>query len=466
MTAVIFLGPSLPVREARTILDAIYLPPVRQADLVSALTTYRPDVIGLIDGEFSQSLAVWHKEILHALAQGVPVYGASSMGALRAAETAAYGMVGVGEVYRMFASGELTDDDEVALAHGRDEEGYRGLSEPMVNIRVTLRRARDEGVIDAALCDRLTALAKALFYPERSYGRVLRAAADAGVPAAPLARLRAWLPAHRVDVKREDAIALLETVRDLPRPVAPPHLPHPVERAPVFDTLYFRDRTARHDGTDVSLATIANYAALHLPKFNELNVHALNRALVPVLADLLDVEVSEEDVDAETRRFRVERQLTADAALADWIRRNDLTEAEFRAFIRNQAVARVLHRWLPSQAPLMLTTRYVLDELRHAGLYEATARQAAAQERVLAEHFPHSMESDIPELETRQLLVDHMRATACRPGTSFGEWAEEVGFHHEGTMRGELIRARLARQFAAGVSATVAAALGGAPAGA
>ena len=45
------------------------------------------------------------------------------------------GMVGVGEVYRMYASGELMDDDEVALAHGDEDSGYRPASEPMVNLR-------------------------------------------------------------------------------------------------------------------------------------------------------------------------------------------------------------------------------------------------------------------------------------------------------------------------------------------
>jgi hypothetical protein len=39
---VIFLGPSLPLAEAKGILDAIYLPPAKQSDLISAVTTYKP----------------------------------------------------------------------------------------------------------------------------------------------------------------------------------------------------------------------------------------------------------------------------------------------------------------------------------------------------------------------------------------------------------------------------------------
>ena len=56
--------------------------------------------IGLVDGYFGGAAAVWHKEILYALSLGVRVLGASSMGALRAAECAAYGMEPVGEIAR------------------------------------------------------------------------------------------------------------------------------------------------------------------------------------------------------------------------------------------------------------------------------------------------------------------------------------------------------------------------------
>ncbi len=61
MKVVIFLGPTLPVSEARQILDAVYLPPVKQSDLISAAARYKSDVIGIIDGVFSQSLSVWHR---------------------------------------------------------------------------------------------------------------------------------------------------------------------------------------------------------------------------------------------------------------------------------------------------------------------------------------------------------------------------------------------------------------------
>src|SRR5205823_2149810 len=109
------------------------------------------------------------KEILFALASGVHVIGASSMGALRAAELHTFGMVGVGAIFEAFKMGAINADDEVALVHGSAEEGYRALSEPLVNIRLGLARATLLGIIERAAHDDLLAAARKTFYAQRSW---------------------------------------------------------------------------------------------------------------------------------------------------------------------------------------------------------------------------------------------------------------------------------------------------------
>lgn len=104
-----------------------------RASVVSAVEQHHPAAIGVIDGVFLQDLSVWHKELLYAMEKGVAVFGASSMGALRAAELAPFGMRGVGEVYRQYAEGRLNDDDEVAVVHASSDAGHRKITEPMVN---------------------------------------------------------------------------------------------------------------------------------------------------------------------------------------------------------------------------------------------------------------------------------------------------------------------------------------------
>jgi len=208
---IVFLGPSLDLNAAGKILSADYRPPARRGDLLRAAEEGAA-IICLIDGVFHQESAVAHREILAAVKKGVTVVGASSMGALRAAEMDTLGMVGIGEVYRMYKEGELISDDEVALVFD-PETGY-SLSEPLVNIRFTLQQAVADDIITAAEHDALLAAARSLFYPQRTYPAIITAAGD-NVDAATRDRFRAWVQDHAVDRKRLDAIAALEYIRNL-----------------------------------------------------------------------------------------------------------------------------------------------------------------------------------------------------------------------------------------------------------
>jgi hypothetical protein len=213
MTIHVFLGPTLPVDDARRLLDADYRPPVAQGDVARSCLE-RPDAIAIIDGYFENVPSVWHKEILFALSQGIPVYGASSMGALRAAELHPFGMVGVGAVFEAYRDGRLEDDDEVAVTHGPAELGYPLLSEAMVNIRRTLNDAEENGVLNVETAAAFRSIAKELPYRLRGYARMLRLAAEAGADPAICARFKSWLPEGRADQKRADAELLLTRLHD------------------------------------------------------------------------------------------------------------------------------------------------------------------------------------------------------------------------------------------------------------
>ena len=212
MNACIFAGPTLPLRDDARKVAATWRPPAQHGDVYRAVCLLRPRAIGVVDGYFESVPSVWHKEILWAMQQGVHVFGAASMGALRAAELAPFGMRGVGVIFEAYRDGVLEptadafeDDDEVAVTHGPQDSGYLPGSEAMVNIRCTLAKAERAGVIDAETRARLVDLAKSLFFPERSYERLL---SEVPVPA-----LEAWLPAGRVNQKRDDALALLRAMR-------------------------------------------------------------------------------------------------------------------------------------------------------------------------------------------------------------------------------------------------------------
>lgn len=243
MSVLVFVGPTLPVELARQTLDAVYLPPVAHGDVYRAsLSRPKPIAIGLIDGYFRHRPAVRHKEILWAMSEGIHVFGAASIGALRAAELAAFGMVGIGQIFKDYVDGRLEDDDEVAVDHGPQELGYPRLNEPMVDIRATLLRARHQGVIGPACETALGRLAKDLFYAERQYSKLLVLAEQEGVDARELERLRAWIRHGKFSLKREDAVAMLGAMRDFVRSD-----PHP------FEPGYRFERTEMWDA-DMALA--------------------------------------------------------------------------------------------------------------------------------------------------------------------------------------------------------------------
>jgi len=217
----LFAGPTISADDVPASAGCTVLPPVSLGD-VYRLVEQKPRAIGIIDGYFERTPAVSHKEILWALAQGIHVYGAASMGALRAAELAAFGMVGVGKIFAAYRDGVLEDDDEVAVAHGAVADGYRAASEPMVNIRASVAKALRQKVLKPGAADLLLSSAKSLYYPLRTYPAALEAALLAGLDPGTADRLSLWLPRYRVDQKRKDALALirmLATHRTRRRPI-------------------------------------------------------------------------------------------------------------------------------------------------------------------------------------------------------------------------------------------------------
>jgi hypothetical protein len=223
--AVVFLGPSLPVREASTILPgAAFLPPARQGDVLRALRR-RPRAIALVDGVFESQPSVWHQELRVAMAEGVTVFGASSMGALRAVELAPSGMIGVGSVFRAYQEGRLVDDADVALLHADAEHDHRPLTVPLVNVISQAEAALDARVLGLREARALVEAARAIHYKDRRWPAIFDAL---GWPKGKRDAFDAYRRAHPRDVKADDARACLRAVRELCGTTAAP-MPVPLQ---------------------------------------------------------------------------------------------------------------------------------------------------------------------------------------------------------------------------------------------
>ena len=210
---IVYAGLSIPFDEAKEILDStddvevIYKRPIQRGDLGQALKEH-PDIIAIIDGVFHQNSAVGHKEILNAMKNGVKVYGASSMGALRASELDTLGMTGAGYVYNQYATGEVDSDDDVAVM--LDGETLEAISVPLINMKYVFENAVSEGIITDDEKEELLKTAKKTYYPKRNYAETLN---DSSLDDAEKSELIDFIRTSP-DIKKEDAKELLNLIKE------------------------------------------------------------------------------------------------------------------------------------------------------------------------------------------------------------------------------------------------------------
>ena len=329
MSAIIFCGPTLSVQDIAPYEGFEFRPPVRQGELYAAACG-SPRAIGVIDGYFDGQPAVLHKEILWALTRRIAVFGASSMGALRAAELHPFGMRGVGRIFEAYRDGELTDDDEVALIHGPPETGYVRLSEPMVNIRATLEKAVAERLIDQATGARLSASAKARFYQVRTWPELL---ADIRDPVE-AEKLSAWLRTGKVDRKREDGLELLKEMDAFIRSGVRPEQPNfHFEWTENWHNAPWRSETPKHDGK----AAAEEEAILDELRLRGSYAQLRRDALLRQLARRDDATPDRKAVKIAMAEFRSQRGLMRQADVVSWTQENETDLSGLERMIADHA---------------------------------------------------------------------------------------------------------------------------------
>ena len=383
MSAYVFTGPTISPAEASRELDAVYLPPAAEGD-VYRISLRRPKVIGLIDGFFQSTPAVRHKEILWAMSHGIHVFGSASIGALRAAELAAFGMEGVGIIFESYRDGVLEDDDEVAIAHGPWEVGFAAISEAMVDIRQTLRKAERLGIISTKLGTALEKIGKKMFYPDRNYPALLRSALECGVPKADLGRLEQWLPEGRVSQKRQDALTMLRVMRQrLAEGLEPKTVSYSFENTSMWESARRQPGELQFDSNGAARAVRAESVLDELrleghKKYKHHRLLALGRFFAVREADRLGMKVAEHSPAAAKKTFQDEHDLSDAAQLERWINDNGLTDNEFDALIADEACV----RWVDQQAKIG-SPSCLADQLRVCGEYPRLRARAVAKDRVL-----------------------------------------------------------------------------------
>lgn len=212
---IVFAGPSLP---RHLVPDDVELRPPAICGDLAALLDERPPAIGLIDGSFETAPTVWHKEIMHLIAEGIPVIGGASLGALRAAELHDFGMIGVGRIFEAYRDGKILRDDAVMLVHAPAELDFRAITVAQVDAEAALLDAD----LPAAELRQLQRIVRTTDFRQRSWELCLdRYRARTGLaPSCSAERLNAL-----ATLKLRDAQQVVEWLRSA-RP-SPAHGPRP-----------------------------------------------------------------------------------------------------------------------------------------------------------------------------------------------------------------------------------------------
>lgn len=454
MTHVVFVGPSLSAEQVRALHpQAVVYPPARQGDIVSVLREHSPSAIGIIDGVFLDVLSVWHKEILLALDQGVEVFGAASMGALRAAECARFGMVGIGTVYEMYADGALTRDDEVAVAHSTEEFGFRSLSEPLVNIRLNLARATEAGVLTEDSASALLAEATDTYFPDRSWAHVFN---SPELDDSTRDALRTFITDHGVDYKAADAASLLTLMASRARDEVGPQTatstgePWQLERSHYLLAISERDRWSTRLGEQVGQESIYRFIMANDPDAPSRMEQSLVELLAQYAAKDLGITPDADDI-ARTRREVLAELRLPESALAQYCRDCDISLDEFDTLVRDRARVSKAVDWLMRTRFKLGAVQPVLNSYRLSGAYAKWADATAMAQSVSGrgdDGLPVPGEPN--DALTATILHQHSTETGWNTGhRSLPEWVRHHGFIHERALLTEVQRSKAYRQMMA-----------------
>ena len=199
--AVVFAGGSV---EPYHVKNVVWTTPAEQGDFLAAIFEGFDHLL-LVDGYFRSRFPVTTFEVMTAMEQGVRTYGAASMGALRAAELAAYGMTGVGYVFDLLSRSDIKPYHVVAQTY---LENNRSLTPALVQLRFFIDCAVEQGVISSVQAEACIEGLEQQHFMDLSFKWLF----------AQHPQLEAFYQAGTYDVKQEDARLLIGRFRDLAEP--------------------------------------------------------------------------------------------------------------------------------------------------------------------------------------------------------------------------------------------------------
>jgi hypothetical protein len=414
----VYLGPSLPLAEARRILPgAIYRPPCKQGDIVSDVVNFEPNRIILIDGVFRENLSPWHKELTYAMQYpGVKaIYGAASMGALRAAELDFLGMIGIGKIYQWYRNGVTEDDSEVAVSYAMRESHdgplYYVNTIPLVDIRAGVEHCERQEEARTFLEEM-----RRVFYMDRTPDLCEKTWAN----------ICPDIPMPWVTQKAIDATQALTEFRE--HKCAGITVPAPEHLSPFFYALYDRDRRIRVNGTDIPQQHIDAYLMLHNPEHERIAWDSANQEVALTLCDHLFVMVSIEEVERESIRFQQRSGIETAEDFQRFLDNNGWSRTEYdRLMIQNARIRKLQHANTVAKT-YRRNTRAIIDYLRTHQAFDYWAKEALIAEKQIKASGVDDWLGVNTEKNAFELLAEHFEREGMDLKSNNEEYLLETGF--------------------------------------
>jgi len=331
------------------------------------------------------------------------LYGASSMGALRAAELADVGvMIGCGQIFLWYWEGVCEADDEVCLLYHRTPAGdYVSDTCPLVNIRAGLMKQVQQGIM--TLEDSRAELEKqqSIHYTERA------------------------TPSYSFDQKRSDAIELLSTFRDLEYHTS--SRPDITWITDILNATVERERRIENSGFPITLQNIDSYINLHCLEHNQILWDSKNRALALILCDIMNIRIEEEDLEREWSTFCARHKLTNWDLFQEWLKENAISRSDFTVLCLQNARIHKLHLAFASTKNWSRQTLTILNYLRTHDRLRLWIEDCSDLERQIvnaSNEEPLSIDFEIP---LNKLISDHLDLTGLEITGTLDDFLRETG---------------------------------------
>jgi hypothetical protein len=195
-----------------------------------------------------------------------------------------------------------------------------------VNVRKTFQIARERGIISGQTEEVLVEIGSLIHYPDRTYEAILQQWKDTNPALDDLHALEAFIKEDRVDLKREDAIQVLEKITELSDSNKPFVANFDLNHTIYLEGLLDSDQSAEcPNGIKVTYEDFVNYARLEWDDFPQVIDEVITNSLILAFAREKDIALSESERETYLETYRYFHELHTDVDLEDWAGRNGLS---------------------------------------------------------------------------------------------------------------------------------------------